>query len=72
MLLDSNVLAFQPIDLDHVVVLSQRPSRLLANIPIDLPRPRNMFEPFRNVGFEAAYDAVWTEFRSQIDTVRVH
>ena len=37
---------------DHVVVLSQRPSRLLANIPIDLPRPRNMFEPFRNPGFD--------------------
>ncbi|WP_176946002.1 ABC transporter ATP-binding protein [Bradyrhizobium sp. Rc2d] len=57
---------------DHVVVLSQRPSRLLANIPIDLPRPRNMFEPFRNQGFEVAYDAVWTEFRSQIDTGQVH
>jgi NitT/TauT family transport system ATP-binding protein len=57
---------------DHVVVLSQRPSRLLANIQIDLPRPRNMFEPFRNAGFEAAYDAVWTEFRSQIDIGRVH
>jgi len=57
---------------DHVVVLSQRPSRLLANIPIDLPRPRNTFEPFRNLGFEAAYDAVWTEFRSQIDTGHVH
>jgi ABC-type nitrate/sulfonate/bicarbonate transport system ATPase subunit len=57
---------------DSVVVLSQRPSRLLANIPIDLPRPRNMFEPFRNPGFEAAYDAVWTEFRSQIEIGRVH
>jgi NitT/TauT family transport system ATP-binding protein len=57
---------------DHVVVLSQRPSRLLANIPIDLTRPRNMFEPFRNPGFEAAYDAVWTEFRSQIDTGQPH
>ncbi|MGA7804536.1 ABC transporter ATP-binding protein [Bradyrhizobium sp.] len=57
---------------DHVVVLSQRPSRLLANIPIDLPRPRNMFEPFRNTGFEAAYDAVWTVFRSQIDIGRAH
>jgi ABC-type nitrate/sulfonate/bicarbonate transport system ATPase subunit len=57
---------------DNVVVLSQRPSRLLANIAIDLPRPRNMFEPFRNPGFEAAYDAVWTEFRSQIDIGRVH
>jgi NitT/TauT family transport system ATP-binding protein len=57
---------------DHVVVLSQRPSRLLANVPIELPRPRNMFEPFRNPGFEAAYDAVWTEFRSQIDIGHVH
>jgi ABC-type nitrate/sulfonate/bicarbonate transport system ATPase subunit len=57
---------------DNVVVLSQRPSRLLANIRIDLPRPRNMFEPFRNPGFEAAYDAVWTEFRSQIDIGQVH
>lgn len=57
---------------DHVVVLSQRPSRLLANIAIDLPRPRNVFEPFRNEGYEAAYDAVWTEFRSQIDIGRTH
>ena len=57
---------------DHVVVLSQRPSRLLANIAIDLPRPRNVFEPFRNEGYEAAYDAVWTEFRSQIDIGRIH
>jgi NitT/TauT family transport system ATP-binding protein len=52
---------------DHVAIMSQRPSRLLANIAIDLPRPRNVFEPFRNVGFEAAYDAVWSIFRSQID-----
>ena len=57
---------------DHVVVLSQRPSRLLAKIAIDLPRPRNVFEPFRNEGYEAAYDAVWTEFRSQIDIGRIH
>lgn len=52
---------------DHVAILSQRPSRLLANVEIDLPRPRNVFEPFRNPGFEDAYEAVWTVFRSQID-----
>ena len=52
---------------DSVVILSQRPSRLLANIPIDLPRPRDVFEPFRNPGFEAAYEAVWSVFRSQVD-----
>jgi NitT/TauT family transport system ATP-binding protein len=52
---------------DNVAIMSQRPAKLLANIPIDLPRPRNVFEPFRNPGFEAAYDAVWSVFRSQID-----
>jgi len=52
---------------DHVVIMSQRPSRLLAKVAIDLPRPRNVFEPFRNPGYEAAYDAVWSVFRSQLD-----
>jgi NitT/TauT family transport system ATP-binding protein len=52
---------------DSVVIMSQRPSRLLANIAINLPRPRDVFEPFRNPGFDAAYEAVWSVFRSQID-----
>jgi NitT/TauT family transport system ATP-binding protein len=52
---------------DSVVVMSQRPARLLASIAIDLPRPRDVFEPFRNPGFEAAYQAVWSVFRSQVD-----
>jgi NitT/TauT family transport system ATP-binding protein len=52
---------------DAVAIMSQRPAKLLANIRIDLPRPRNVFEPFRNAGFEAAYEAVWSVFRSQID-----
>ncbi|WP_171070456.1 ABC transporter ATP-binding protein [Methylobacterium terricola] len=51
---------------DRVVVLSQRPSRVLADVAIDLPRPRDVFEPFRNPGFDAAYDAVWSRFRTQI------
>jgi NitT/TauT family transport system ATP-binding protein len=51
---------------DNVAIMSQRPSKLLANIAIDLPRPRNVFEPFKNIGFESAYDAVWSVFRSQI------
>ena len=52
---------------DNVVIMSQRPSRLLANIPVGLARPRNVFEPFKNPGYEAAYDAVWSVFRSQLD-----
>lgn len=51
---------------DRVVVLSQRPSRMLADIAIDLPRPRDVFEPFRNPGFQAAYEAVWSRFRTQV------
>ncbi len=39
---------------DNVVILSQRPSRLLANVAIDLPRPRDVFEPFRNPGSDTS------------------
>ena len=53
---------------DRVLVLSQRPARGIANLPISLPRPRNVFEPFLVPGFAAAYDAVWTAFRDQVDT----
>ncbi len=51
---------------DTVVVLSQRPTRLIDCIPIDLPRPRNVFEPFRTPGFDDTYDRIWTVFRSQM------
>ncbi|MFG1428248.1 ABC transporter ATP-binding protein [Roseixanthobacter glucoisosaccharinicivorans] len=55
---------------DDVVVLSQRPSRLLAHIPIDLPRPRDMFEPFRTPGFDQTYERVWAAFSSQVAGAR--
>jgi ABC-type nitrate/sulfonate/bicarbonate transport system ATPase subunit len=51
---------------DTVVVLSRRPTRLLAEVAIDLPRPRNMFEPFTTPGFAEAYDKVWSVFRSEL------
>lgn len=51
---------------DAVVVLSQRPTQLIDCIPIDLPRPRNVFEPFRTPGFDDTYDRIWTVFRSQM------
>jgi len=55
---------------DHVIVLSRRPARLLAGIPIGLERPRNVFEPFAVPGFAEAYDQVWQAFRTEIDTGR--
>ena len=55
---------------DHVVVLSRRPTRMLASVAIDLPRPRNVFEPFLVPGFTETYDQVWQAFRGQIETGR--
>jgi NitT/TauT family transport system ATP-binding protein len=55
---------------DHVIVLSRRPARLLAGVPIGLARPRNVFEPFAVPGFAEAYDQVWQAFRTEIDTGR--
>jgi ABC-type nitrate/sulfonate/bicarbonate transport system ATPase subunit len=53
---------------DTVVVLSRRPTRLLASVPIALPRPRNVFEPFSVPGFTDAYDQVWQLFRGEVET----
>ena len=51
---------------DLVVVLSRRPTRILAQLDIPLPRPRNMFEPFATPGFNDAYDAVWSVLRGVV------
>ncbi|MET0220776.1 MAG: ABC transporter ATP-binding protein [Tardiphaga sp.] len=51
---------------DSVVVLSRRPARILAEVQIDLPRPRDMFEPHTIAGFAEAYDRVWSMFRSEL------
>jgi ABC-type nitrate/sulfonate/bicarbonate transport system ATPase subunit len=51
---------------DMVVVLSYRPTHVIDCIPSELPRPRNVFEPFRTPGFEETYDRIWSVFRSQV------
>jgi NitT/TauT family transport system ATP-binding protein len=52
---------------DNVVIMSNRPARILANVAINIPRPRNVFEAFRNPGFDEAYDSVWSVFKSQVE-----
>jgi NitT/TauT family transport system ATP-binding protein len=51
---------------DNVVLLSRQPTRVKANITIDLPRPRDVFEPHRTPGFTQTYERVWAEFRAEI------
>ena len=50
----------------QVVVLSRRPTRILAQVDILLPRPRNMYEPFATPGFNDAYESVWSVLRGVI------
>jgi NitT/TauT family transport system ATP-binding protein len=51
---------------DNVVLLSRAPTRIKADIAIPLPRPRDVFEPFRMAGFTALYEQVWSVFRAEV------
>jgi NitT/TauT family transport system ATP-binding protein len=50
---------------DRVIVMSARPGRILADIPIDLPRPRAL-ELKRTPEFTAYEDQVWKLIASQL------
>ena len=51
---------------DTVVVLSRRPTTVLAAVPIGLKRPRDVFQPHTMSGFGAAYDSVWRHVRGEL------
>lgn len=51
---------------DNVVLLSRSPARVKADLPVALPRPRNVFQPFHNPGFSDIYDRVWSIFQSEV------
>ncbi len=51
---------------DTVIVLSRRPTRVLAQVPVQLARPRDVFQPFGIPGFGAAYDEVWSHMRGEL------
>ena len=51
---------------DNVVLLSGQPTRLKANVAIELARPRNVFQPFHTHRFAEFYDRVWANFQSEL------
>ena len=44
---------------DRVIVMSPRPGRIIADIPIDLPRPRSVRELQKNPEFHRYYAQLW-------------
>jgi NitT/TauT family transport system ATP-binding protein len=51
---------------DRVVVMSARPGRIVADLPIDLPRPRHVRELQRDPAFLALYSRVWEQLERGI------
>lgn len=51
---------------DNVILLSNRPARVKADVRVGLDRPRNVFQPFRTPGFTELYDEIWTIFQAEI------
>jgi NitT/TauT family transport system ATP-binding protein len=55
---------------DRILVLSRRPGRVLASVPVVLPRPRTdtmLGDP----AFVATADRIWTLIRSQAEAALV-
>lgn len=51
---------------DNVILLSRQPTHIKATVDVDLPRPRNVFEPYSMPGYVETYDNVWNIFRSEV------
>ena len=52
---------------DRVIVMSSRPGRIVADVPIDLPRPRNVRALQSNPRFHALYAELWTLLERGMD-----
>jgi NitT/TauT family transport system ATP-binding protein len=51
---------------DKVVVMTKRPGTVKEIVPIDLARPRNVYEIAEQPGFAALHKELWTLFKSEI------
>ena len=51
---------------DKVVVMTKRPGTIKAIVPIDLPRPRNVYEIGSDPRFAKLHHELWSLFKSEI------
>ena len=49
---------------DRVVIMSARPGRIVADVPIDLPRPRSVRALQKDPSFHELYARVWTHLEA--------
>ena len=49
---------------DRVIVMSSRPGRIIADVPIDLPRPRSIRELQKDARFHELYAQLWSHLES--------
>ncbi|MGJ7524036.1 ABC transporter ATP-binding protein [Variovorax sp. LT1P1] len=49
---------------DRVVVMSSRPGRIVADVPIDLPRPRSIRELQKSPRFHELYATLWSHLEA--------
>lgn len=49
---------------DRVIVMSSRPGRIVADVPIDLPRPRSIRELQKDPHFHELYAQLWSHLES--------
>lgn len=53
---------------DRVVVMSARPGRIVADVPIDLPRPRSVRALQKDPAFHELYAHVWSKLEEGLAT----
>lgn len=51
---------------DRILVMSPRPGRFIADIPVDLPRPRNVVELRKHPIYGDLYSRIWSLLRPSI------